>query len=111
MGRWCAGFLKQAGLEVSIASRGDASEAAAALGVKQVPVEDAGNFDIVVLSVPIDVIEGTAARVAPLMRPGSLLMDLSSLKKEPMAAMLRHVPPGVEVIGAHPLFGPDVDML
>jgi prephenate dehydrogenase len=111
MGRWCAGFLKQAGLDVSIASRGDAAEAAAALGVKQVPVEEAGNIDIVVLSVPIDAIEKTAARAAARMRPGSLLMDLSSLKKGPMAAMLRHAPPGVEVIGVHPLFGPDTDTL
>ncbi|HEY3273843.1 MAG TPA: prephenate dehydrogenase/arogenate dehydrogenase family protein [Methanocella sp.] len=111
MGRWCAGFLKQAGLDVSITSRGNASEAAAALGVKQVPLEEAGNFDIVVLSVPIDAVERMAARVAPRMRPGSLLMDLSSLKKGPMAAMLRHAPPGVEVIGAHPLFGPDTDSL
>jgi prephenate dehydrogenase len=108
MGRWCAGFLKQTGLDVSIASRGDASEVTAALGVKQVSPEDAGSFDIVILSVPIDVIEETAARVAPRMRPGSLLTDLSSLKKGPMAAMLRHAPPGVEVIGIHPLFGPDV---
>lgn len=108
MGRWCTGFLKQAGLDVSIASRGDASEAAAAMGVVQVPVEDAGNFDIVVLSVPIDAIDSMAARTAPRMRPGSLLMDLSSLKKGPMAAMLRHSPHGVEVVGVHPLFGPDV---
>jgi prephenate dehydrogenase len=111
MGRWCAGFLKQAGLDVSIASRGDASETATALGVKQVPAEAAGDFDIVVLSVPIDAVERMAARVAPRMRPGSLLMDLSSLKKSPMAAMLRHAPPGIEVIGAHPLFGPDTDTL
>lgn len=111
MGRWCAGFLKQAGFEVAISSRGDASEAAEAMGVVQVPAEDAGDFDIVVLSVPIDAIEGTAARVAPRMREGSLLMDLSSLKKGPMAAMLRHAPGGVEVIGAHPLFGPDTDTL
>jgi len=111
MGRWCAGFLKQAGLDVSIASRGDATQVAAALGVRQVPLEEAGDFDLVVLSVPIDAVERMASRVAPRMRPGSLLMDLSSLKKSPMAAMLRHAPPGVEVIGAHPLFGPDTDTL
>jgi prephenate dehydrogenase len=111
MGRWCAGFLKQAGLEVAIASRGDASGVAAAMGVRQVPIEDAGDFDIVVLSVPIDAINETAARAGCRMKPGSLLMDLSSLKKGPMAAMLCHAPPGVEVLGVHPLFGPDTDTL
>jgi prephenate dehydrogenase len=33
-------------------------------------------------------------------------MDLSSLKVKPVEAMLKHAPPGVEVIGVHPLFGP-----
>jgi len=108
MGRWCAGFLKQAGLDVSIASRGDASEAAAALGVEQAPADAAGDFDIVVLSVPPDAVEGAAARVGPLLRPGAVLADLSSLKKGPMASMGRHAAPGAEVVGIHPLFGPDV---
>ncbi|OPY29643.1 MAG: prephenate dehydrogenase [Methanocella sp. PtaU1.Bin125] len=109
MGRWCASFLKRSGLDVAIASRGDASGTAAALEVGQASVDEAGDFDIVVLSVPIDAIGSSAARAGPRMRPGSLLMDLSSLKKGPMGAMLRHAPPGVEVLGAHPLFGPDAE--
>ena len=68
--------------------------------------EEAGQFDVVVLSVPMTAIDEIAAEVAPRMRQGSLLMDLSSLKKAPMEAMLKYAPPGVEVIGAHPLFGP-----
>ncbi len=71
--------------------------------------DEASAFDIVVLSVPIDAIEKVASELAPRMRPGSLLMDLSSLKTQPVASMLRHAPPGVEVVGAHPLFGPDSD--
>ncbi|HUL61564.1 MAG TPA: prephenate dehydrogenase/arogenate dehydrogenase family protein, partial [Methanocella sp.] len=111
MGRWCAGFLKRAGFEVAISSRGDVSAAAASLGVGQAPAGDAGQFDVVVLAVPIDAVEEAAALVAPRMRPGSLLMDLSSLKKGPMAAMLAHAPPGVGVIGVHPLFGPEAESL
>jgi prephenate dehydrogenase len=109
MGRWCASFLKRSGFEVAIASRGDASEVAASLDVRQASVDDATDFDVVVLSVPIDAIDASAARVGPLMKPGSLLTDLSSLKKGPMAAMLRHAPPEVEVLGTHPLFGPDTE--
>jgi prephenate dehydrogenase len=71
---------------------------------------EAGAFDIIVLSVPMDAIEEVASQLAPRMKPGSLLMDLSSLKKKPVESMLRHAPPGVEVIGAHPLFGPDSDV-
>ena len=46
MGRWCVSFLKRSGFEVAIASRGDASEAAASLDVRQVSIDDAGNFDV-----------------------------------------------------------------
>jgi prephenate dehydrogenase len=111
MGRWCASFLKRSGFDVAIASRRDALEAAASLGVRRASIDDAGDFDVVVLSVPIDAIGASAARAGPLMRPGSLLMDLSSLKKGPMAAMLKHAPPEIEVLGAHPLFGPDVESI
>jgi len=106
MGRWCASLFKGAGLDVAIGSRQDASEAARSLGVKAAKAEDAGHFDIVVLSVPIDAVEEVASKAAPRMRPGSLLMDLSSLKARPVEAMLSHAPAGTEVIGAHPLFGP-----
>ena len=109
MGRWCASLFKSAGLDVSISSRRDASGVARSLGVRMSRPEEAGAFDIIVLSVPIDAIEKVASQLAPGMKPGSLLMDLSSLKKKPVESMLRHAPPGVEVIGAHPLFGPDSD--
>lgn len=106
MGRWCARLLKEAGMDVSISSRGDAADMARSLGVGLSRPQSAGAFDVVVLSVPIDAVEAAAAEAAPNMRPGALLMDLSSLKSTPVAAMLRHAPPGVEVLGAHPLFGP-----
>lgn len=107
MGRWCAGLFKSIGLDVSITSRGDASGVARSLRVRLSRPDEARAFDIIVLSVPINAIEKVASEVAPGMRPGSLLMDLSSLKKGPVASMLKYAPPGVEVIGAHPLFGSD----
>ena len=80
MGRWCASLLKNAGQDVSISSRGDASVIARSLGAGVSRPEHAGDYDIVILSVPIDAIEEAASEAAPHMRPGALLMDLSSLK-------------------------------
>jgi len=111
MGRWCALLMKRAGFQVSISSRRDVRALAESMGVGAASVEDAGQFEMVVLSVPIDAVEGTSAHVGPLLKPGSLLMDLSSLKTGPVASMLRHTPPEVEVIGAHPLFGPGLESL
>lgn len=109
MGRWCVRLFRQMGLDVYISSRRDVAGLAKSLGAGVTAQEDAGGFDIVVLSVPIDAMETVASNVAPRMKQGALLMDLSSLKKAPVESMLRHAPPGVDVIGAHPLFGPDSD--
>ncbi|CAJ36601.1 prephenate dehydrogenase/arogenate dehydrogenase family protein [Methanocella arvoryzae] len=112
MGRWCSRLLKQSGFEVSISSRRpDIMAIAESLGAGVASVDYAGQFDVVVLSVPIDAIEGIAAQVGPRMKPGSLLMDLSSLKTGPVEAMLKYAPESVEVIGAHPLFGPGLETL
>lgn len=109
MGRWCAAFFKSSGFDVAISSRKDASAIAKSMGVQLSMAGDSGDFDVVILSVPLDVMEPAAADVAPRMKPGALLMDLSSLKEKPIASMLRHAPSGVEVIGAHPLFGPNTE--
>ena len=62
---------------------------------------------VVIVSVPIEVTVAVIEQVGPLMRKDALLMDLTSLKAEPVAAMLRSS--NAEVIGLHPLFGPGVE--
>jgi len=44
--------------------------------------------------------------IGPLVSEDALLMDLTSVKKAPMEAMLAYS--SAEVVGAHPLFGPDI---
>lgn len=60
--------------------------------------------EVIVLSVPLEAVEDAAAMIGPRARPDGLVMDLSSLKEEPVRSMLNHFPG--EVIGCHPLFGP-----
>ena len=62
---------------------------------------------VVIVSVPIEVTVEVIEQIGPLMHEGSLLMDLTSLKAEPVKAMLTSSP--AEVIGLHPLFGPGVE--
>jgi prephenate dehydrogenase len=64
---------------------------------------------VVIVSVPIEVSVAIIEQVGPLMRKDALLMDLTSLKAEPIAAMLRSS--AAAVIGLHPLFGPSIDTL
>ena len=69
------------------------------------PDETARRCDVVVISVPIAQTVEVIKEIAPLVSEQGLLMDLTSIKREPVEAMLRYS--RAEVIGAHPLFGPE----
>jgi chorismate mutase/prephenate dehydrogenase len=71
--------------------------------------EVAARHDLVVVAVPIGATVKVIEDVAPAVRPGKCLMDVTSVKREPMQAMLAHAPEAVEVVGTHPMFGPSGD--
>jgi prephenate dehydrogenase len=99
MGRIFARLFRQEGYTVSV------------LGRKQevdIPTMTE-RCQVVVVSVPIGVTVEIINQIGPLMKEGSLLMDLTSLKAEPIKAMLQAS--SSEVIGLHPLFGPGVDSI
>ena len=65
--------------------------------------------DVVVVSVPIDVTEAVIGQIGPRVRPDALLMDVTSIKESPVAAMLAAT--SASVVGTHPMFGPNVHSL
>jgi chorismate mutase/prephenate dehydrogenase len=69
----------------------------------------AADADVVMVAVPIDATTEVIARVGPALRPGGLLLDVTSVKAGPVAAMLDATE--ADVIGTHPLFGPSVHSL
>ena len=48
--------------------------------------------DVTVLAVPIGITEDIIEEIGPLVRPDALLMDVTSIKSGPVAAMLKHAP-------------------
>ncbi len=99
MGRWLARVLLQEGYTVHAWGRRDENEMEA-----KIP-----SCQVVFVSVPLDVVSEVVEKVGPMVKRGSGLMDLSSLKEEPMAKMLKFS--SSEVAGLHPLFGPKVRSL
>lgn len=73
------------------------------------PEEAAALADVVVISVPIAVTEDVIREVGPHVRPEALLMDVTSVKARPLAAMLEASTSSV--VGTHPMFGPNVHSL
>lgn len=71
--------------------------------------EAAAAADVTVISVPIDVTERVIREVGPHVRDEALLMDVTSVKEGPVAAMLDST--AASVVGCHPMFGPSVHTL
>lgn len=98
-------FAKSLKGEIYIFSRDPekAKRVASQLGMK--PGTGYANMDIVIVSVPIDKTAEMCNEVASGMRDGSLLVDISSVKKGIVDNV--KVPSGIAYISIHPLFGPD----
>ena len=62
--------------------------------------------DILVVSVPIQFTSDVIREVAPFMKSGSLMVDVTSVKEEPSMTMAECLPESVEYIPTHPVFGP-----
>jgi len=65
--------------------------------------------DVVVISVPIDATEDVIRAVGPRLREDAVLLDVTSIKEAPVAAMLGAT--RASVVGTHPMFGPNVHSL
>lgn len=63
--------------------------------------------DVVIVTVPVKETVALIRRIAPRLRAGQLFSDFTSVKGEPVAAMLSG---GASVIGCHPVFGPMADL-
>lgn len=62
--------------------------------------------DVLVISVPIEYTSDVIKEVAPFMKEGSLMVDVTSIKEEPSKTMSETLPESIEYIPTHPIFGP-----
>lgn len=94
MGRWFERFLAEREMHVTLIGRSSPARYA--------------DYDLVIIAVPIDVTCDVIAQVAPQMKPGAVLFDITSVKRKPVEQMLLSAAPGVELVSVHPLFGPSM---
>ncbi|NTJ36014.1 prephenate dehydrogenase [Agrobacterium rhizogenes] len=74
--------------------------------VEPVSCEEVARCPIVVLAVPAGQIREATKELAPFLRPGTLVLDVVSIKIEPARIMKELLPKSVDVVATHPLFGP-----
>ncbi|UGV40603.1 prephenate dehydrogenase [Methanococcoides orientis] len=113
MGQWFTKFFLRHGYEVIVWGSSGKTEIADQMGVEFATDLDREirRADVVVITVPIDITARVIKETAPKMKPGSLIMDLTSIKAEPVNTMREYAPEGVEILGTHPMFGPSIPTL
>jgi prephenate dehydrogenase len=98
MGRFFTPVFERAGYEVMVTGRSTSLKNS----------DLAEQCDLVIVSVPIHDTVRVIEEISPVLTKEQVLCDFTSLKSEPVAAMLESK---AQVIGLHPLFGPTVPSL
>lgn len=101
MGQWLQGLFAQGGYGVLISGR----------DTDLTYEECVAHSDVVLINVPIKNTVEVIEQVAPMMHEGQLLVDNTSIKSQPVTAMLAAAPEGVDVLGMHTVFGPKAKAL
>lgn len=76
------------------------------LGVKYASLQETCQKEIVVLGVPVQFLEALLIEIKNYINPSAIVVDVSSVKVKPVDLMLKYLSTENQIIGLHPLFGP-----
>lgn len=76
-------------------------------GIGRISLEGLIDMDMVVPAVPISAFKETLLKIKPHLKSGVILMDVCSVKVYPCEWLLKYAPADAELLGSHPMFGPD----
>lgn len=92
--------------EVFAWNRTDYSSTALELGVAWVSIKEALSKDIIILCTNISYFEDFLKENSPYFNPKAMVIDVASVKIKPIELMKKYLPDTCEIVGTHPLFGP-----
>lgn len=75
-------------------------------GLQPATAAEVAACDLVILAVPVPAIPEAIAALRPHLKADAIVLDVGSVKIGPAHAMQAALPEDVEIIGTHPLFGP-----
>ena len=75
-------------------------------GIRVTSLAEAARCPVVVLAVPVNRMEESVQTIGQYLQPGSLVLDVGSVKLVPAEFMRRGLPPHIDIVATHPLFGP-----
>lgn len=84
----------------------EAQAAALRLGLPVCALSDVAHCEWVVLAVPLSALRHVLTDLVRIVRPGTLVMGMVSIREEPAKLMRKLVPPDVGILATLPFFGP-----
>ncbi len=69
-------------------------------------LQEIANCQYIILAVPVSQIQRVSRDLYHLLKADTVIVDVGSVKLEPTETMLAELPAHVEIVGTHPLFGP-----
>ncbi|MDB5255558.1 MAG: pdh [Chitinophagaceae bacterium] len=104
-GRFALPYLSSS-LDVWVYDRVDKRADVEELGLNWGTLEEVASCDLLVLAVPVQFLENLLIDIKDLVKPRAMVFDVSSVKVKPINLMKKYLPATTEIIGTHPLFGP-----
>jgi prephenate dehydrogenase len=105
-GRLMARYLALDG-KVRVWDPAAAAQEVLSTGAEPADLATAAQSDIVIPAVPMSRFQEVLTEVKPHLKTGSLVVDVCSVKEQPVRWMQAMLPAGVDILGTHPMFGPD----
>jgi prephenate dehydrogenase len=78
-----------------------------AVGARAADLASTCAQEMVLLCVPISHMQTQLKTIAPLLTPGTVVIDVCSVKVYPVKWMTELLPAEVQILPTHPMFGPD----
>jgi len=110
MGQWFTRFFLEEGDSVTVSSRSKEKllRIRDEFGVEIADnINAVKNADRVLICVPIENFEAVVKEIHSHVRPDQVVMDICSIKEEPVKIMHKYIKTGT-TLGTHPVFGPGV---
>lgn len=78
-----------------------------ALGATPASLEEIAGCRMILMMVPMSELEKTCQSLAPYLGKDNLVVDVCSVKTKPVEIMQKTLPEDCQILGTHPMFGPD----
>jgi len=76
-------------------------------GIEKNSLKDVLKEKTIFIAVPIREFDNVINKISPLLKKGTTIIDVCSVKKYPTEIMKKKLDPDIGIIATHPMFGPD----